>query len=55
MPYMWGYQDPDVPVYSLGVDRPGSPVCYRKQMIPLSLRGAYYQAVAIAGLVVYIP
>ena len=54
-PYMWGYQDPDVPVYTLGVDRPGSPVCYRKQLIPLSLRGAFYQAVAITGLVVYIP
>lgn len=55
MPYMWGYQPPCEPVYTLGVDRPGSPVCYRKHLIPLSLKGAIYQAAAITGLIFYIP
>lgn len=55
MPYMWGYQSPCEPVYTLGVDRPGSPVCYRKHRIPLSLKGAIYQAAAVTGLIFYIP
>jgi len=55
MPYMWGHQPPCEPVYTLGVDRPGSPVCYRKHLIPLSLKGAIYQAAAITGLIFYIP
>lgn len=55
IPYMWGYQTPCEPVYTLGVDRPGSPVCYRKHLIPLSIKGAIYQAAAITGLVFYIP
>lgn len=55
IPYMWGYQTPCEPVYTLGVDRPGSPVPYRRQRIPLSLKGAIYEAAAITGLVFYIP
>lgn len=55
VPYLWGYQSPCEPVYTLGVDRPGSPVCYRKHWIPLSLRGAVYQAGFVTGLVFLIP
>ena len=55
IPYMWGYQSPCQPVYTLGVDRPGSPVCYHKHLIPLSLKGALYQAGFITGLVFLIP
>lgn len=55
IPYMWGYQDPCEPVYTLGTDRPGSPVCYRKHLIPLDLNGALYQAGGIVGLVFLIP
>ena len=55
VPYMWGYQSACEPVYTLGVDRPGSPVCYRKHHIPLSLRGSLYQAGFITGLVFLIP
>ena len=55
VPYLSGYQSPCEPVYTLGVDRPGSPVCHRKHLIPLSLKGALYQAAAVTGLVFYIP
>ena len=55
VPYMWGYQSGCEPVYTLGVDRPGSPVPYRKHLIPLTLKGAVYQAAAITGLIFYIP
>lgn len=55
IPYMWGYQPACEPVYTLGVDRPGSPVCHRKHKIPLSLRGAVYQAGFVTGLIFYIP
>ncbi|MEK6262707.1 MAG: hypothetical protein AABP62_29265 [Planctomycetota bacterium] len=55
VPYLWGYQSPCEPVYTLGVDRPGSPVCYRKHKIPRSLKGAVYQAGFVTGLVFLIP
>ncbi len=55
VPYMWGYQSACEPVYTLGVDRPGSPVCHRKYHIPLSLRGSLYEAGFITGLVFLIP
>jgi len=55
VPYMWGYQSGCEPVYTLGVDRPGSPVCHRKYQVPLSLRGALYEAGFITGLVYVIP
>jgi hypothetical protein len=55
IPYMYGYQCACKPVYTLGVDRPGSPVPYRKYMVPLSIKGAIYQAGAITGLVFFIP
>lgn len=55
IPYRCGYQPPCEPVYTLGHDRPGSPVCYRKHHLPLSARGAAYQAGFLTGLVFFIP
>jgi hypothetical protein len=55
IPYRCGVQPPCEPVYTLGHDRPGSPVCYRKHHLPLSLRGAAYQAGFVTGLVFFIP
>lgn len=55
IPYRAGYQSLCEPVYTLGHDRPGSPVCYRKHHLPLSLRGAAYQTGFVTGLVFFIP
>ena len=55
LPYMCGLQCPLEPVYTLGVDRPGSPVPYRGHRIPLSLKGAMYQAAFVLGLAYAIP
>lgn len=55
IPYRAGYQPLCQPVYTLGVDRPGSPAYYRKHETPLSLRGALYQAGFMTGLVFIIP
>ena len=55
IPYLYGVDEPFEPVYTLGVDRPGSPVPYRRHFIPLSLRGALYQAGATVGLLYAIP
>ena len=55
VPYKAGYQCLCEPVYTLGVDRPGSPVCYRKHRCPLSLKGALYQAGFVTGMVFLIP
>lgn len=55
VPYIWGYQSGCEPVYTLGVDHPGSPVCHRKHHIPLSLRGSLYEAGFVTGLVFLIP
>lgn len=51
MPYTCGHQPPLEPIYTLGVDRPGSPIVYRKHYPPLSLKGAAYQAGVVCGLV----
>lgn len=55
VPYKCGYQPACEPVSTLGVDRPGSPVCYRRHLVPLSLQGAVYQAGFVTGLVFFIP
>ncbi|RLS54111.1 MAG: hypothetical protein DWH91_12725 [Planctomycetota bacterium] len=55
VPYRSGIQPLDVPVYTLGVDRPGSPLCHRDHELPLNLRGAVYQAGVATGLVFLIP
>ena len=55
IPYLCGVDPPCEPIYTLGVDRPGSPVPYRRHFIPLSLRGALYQAGVSVGLVYAIP
>ncbi|WP_373652256.1 hypothetical protein [Schlesneria sp. DSM 10557] len=55
IPYMAGVHPLTEPYYTLGVDRPGSPVPYRKHIIPQSLRGTLYQAGAAVGAVFIIP
>ena len=55
VPYRIGYQPACEPVYTLGHERPGSPVYYRQHHTPLSLRGALYQAGFVTGMVFVIP
>ena len=55
LPYMAGVRPLTEPVYTLGADRPGSPVPYRKYLPHWSLRGAMYQAGAAVGAVYIIP
>jgi hypothetical protein len=55
IPYLCGVDDPFEPVYTLGVDRPGSPLLYQRHFIPWSLRGAILQAGAVIGLAYAIP
>lgn len=55
LPYQCGYMPPCQPIYTLGVDRPGSPTCYRKHTVPVSPRGAVYQAGVATGLVFILP
>jgi hypothetical protein len=55
IPYIAGIQPPLEPVYTLGVDRPGSPVVYRDYLIPLSLRGTIYEAGVVCGILFGIP
>lgn len=55
IPYMAGVRPLTSPVYTLGTDRPGSPVAYRKYHPHRSLRGAIYQAGAVVGMVFIIP
>jgi hypothetical protein len=55
LPYMAGIRPLTEPVYTLGADRPGSPVPYRKYYPHWSLKGAIYQAGAAVGAVFIIP
>ncbi len=55
IPYQCGYMPPCQPISTLGVDRPGSPTCYRRHTVPLSARGAVYQAGVATGLVFILP
>ena len=55
IPYKLGVESCCEPIYTLGVDRPGSPVPYRKHLIPLSVNGAILQAGAVCTLVFAIP
>ena len=55
LPYQCGYMPPCQPIYTLGVDRPGSPTCYRRHTVPVSPRGAVYQAGVVTGLVFILP
>lgn len=55
IPYNLGVQPCWEPIYTLGVDRPGSPVPYRKYKIPLSVTGAILEAGTICPLVFAIP
>lgn len=55
VPYLCGLDDPFEPIYTLGVDRPGSPLLYRRHLIPFSLRGALFEAAAVIGLAYAIP
>ena len=55
LPYKMGLEDPCECIYALGYYRPGN--CAPKLIypIPLSLRGALYEAGAISGLVFLLP
>jgi hypothetical protein len=55
LPYMAGVNCPFEPVYTLGADRTGSPLPYRGHRIPISLKGAVYQAGFVVGMVYLIP
>lgn len=55
IPYMAGVHPLTEPYYTLGVDRPGSPVPYREHLPHCSTRGALYQAGAAVGAVFIIP
>ena len=55
IPYMAGVHPLTEPVYTLGADRPGSPVPYRKYLPHCSLRGAIYQAGFMTGTAFIIP
>ena len=55
IPYMAGVHPLTEPVYTLGADRPGSPVPYRKYLPHCSLRGAIYQAGFMVGTAFIIP
>ena len=55
IPYLYGVDRPLEPIYTLGVDETGSPVPYRRHFVPLSLRGALYQAGATLGVHYIIP
>ena len=55
LPYMAGVRPLTEPVYTLGADRPGSPVPFRRYLPHWSLKGAIYQAGATVGAVYIIP
>lgn len=55
IPYMAGVHPLTEPIYTLGADRPGSPVPYRKYLPHCSLRGAIYQAGFMVGTAFIIP
>ena len=55
IPYICGIDPPCEPVYTLGVDRPGSPVPYRKHLVPISFSGIVYQAGTVVGIGYLIP
>jgi hypothetical protein len=55
LPYKMGIEDPCECVYALGYYRPGN--CAPKMLypLPLSVRGAVYQAAAVTGVVFLLP
>lgn len=55
LPYQMGVDLPWEPIYTLGEPLPGSPAPYEKQRLPLSLRGAVFQAGAVTGAAFIIP
>lgn len=55
LPYKMGVYSPNECIYSLGYYRPGSCSPHMIEPIPLSLRGAAYQAGAIVGASYLIP
>lgn len=55
LPYMMGVECPACDQYELGTDRPGSPVPYRKEYLPLSWKGLFYQGAAVTAVPFLIP
>jgi len=55
LPYKMGVTPPNECVYTLGHRRPGNRVPYMVEPFPISLRGALFQAGAVAGGIYAIP
>ena len=55
LPYLMGLEPPDECLYTLGYYRPGDCAPYMLDPIPLSVRGALFQAGAVTGMVAIIP
>jgi len=55
LPYMMGVEPPAECLYTLGYYRPGDCAPYMLDPIPLSVRGALFQAGAVVGAVAIIP
>ncbi|MCF0234946.1 MAG: hypothetical protein HUK22_08235 [Thermoguttaceae bacterium] len=55
LPYMMGVNPPNECVYDLGYYRPGNCAPHMLQPIPLSLRGALFEAGAVTGAAAIIP
>ena len=55
IPYKMGVTPPNECVYTLGHHRPGNCVPYMKEPFPISLRGAVFEAGAVAGGIALVP
>jgi len=55
LPYKMGIEDPRECIYALGYYRPGECAPKLLYTLPLSLRGAIYQAAAVTGIVYVLP
>lgn len=55
IPYKMGVTPPNECVYTLGHHRPGNCVPYMREPFPISVRGALFQAGAVAGGIALVP
>jgi len=55
LPYLMGVEPPAECLYTLGYYRPGDCAPYMLDPIPLSVRGALFQAGAVTGMVAIVP
>ena len=54
VPYLVGAQPRRECVYTLGYYRPGSPVPYQRERLPISLRGVLFETVTVTGIVFFV-